>query len=84
VLVPAGDRRTARRLLRGVAKAAPVDHLTFHAPARTAGAAAATRAGYLPAPGGMAFVVKPLRDTVAPNPDNLRAWALSLGDLEVF
>lgn len=78
VLTPAGDRRTVRRLLRRVAKAAPVDHLTVDA---TAGTLAA---GFLPAPGGITFVVKTLRDGVVPDPTSLRAWDLSLGDLEVF
>jgi GNAT superfamily N-acetyltransferase len=82
VLVPAGDRRTTRRLLRRVAAAAPVDHLTLHDPDQTVTAAA--RLGFLPAPGGIGFVVKPLRDGVRPDPTELRAWALSLGDLEVF
>ena len=85
VLVPTGDRPTARRLLRRVAAAAHVDHLTLHAPtAGTMTAAAAARAGFLPAPGGMAFVVNPLRAGVWPDPSELRSWALSLGDLEVF
>jgi hypothetical protein len=82
VLVPAGDRRTTRRLLRRVAAAAPVDHLTLHDPDGTATAAA--RLGFLPAPGGIALVVKPLHDGVRPDPTELGAWALSLGDLEVF
>jgi GNAT superfamily N-acetyltransferase len=84
VLVPAGDRRTALRLLRRVAGAAPVDHLTLHAPTGTATAAAAALTGFLPAPGGMVFVVKPLRGRVQPDPAELHAWALSLGDIEVF
>ena len=79
VLVPDGDRRTARRLLARVARAAAVDHLTLRAPALTAASA-----GFLPAPGGISFVVKPLRDGLEPDPSALGAWALSLGDLEVF
>ena len=82
VLVHAGDRRTAGRLLRRTAGAAPVDHLTLHSPDGLSWATA--RAGFLPAPGGIRFVVKPLSDGVRPDPANLRAWALSLGDLEVF
>jgi GNAT superfamily N-acetyltransferase len=84
VLVPADDRDAARRLLRRVARAASVDHLTLHAPPRTATAGTAAGAGFLPAPGGMALVVKPLRDGIRPDPTGLRSWALSLGDLEVF
>jgi GNAT superfamily N-acetyltransferase len=79
VLVPDGDRRTARRLLARVARAAAVDHLTLRAPALTAASA-----GFLPTPGGISFVVKPLRDDLVPDPSTLGAWALSLGDLEVF
>ena len=79
VLVADGDRRTARRLLARVARAAAVDHLTLRAPALTAASA-----GFLPAPGGISFVVKPLRDDLEPDPSALGAWALSLGDLEVF
>jgi hypothetical protein len=78
VLAPGGDRRTVRRLLRRVARAASVDHLTVDAAAGT------PAAGFLPAPGGIAFVVKPLRDGVIPDPTSLHAWDLSLGDLEVF
>jgi hypothetical protein len=79
VLVPDGDWRTARRLLASVARAADVDHLTLRAPAMTAAAA-----GFMPAPGGISFVVKPLRDGLEPDPSTLGAWALSVGDLEVF
>jgi GNAT superfamily N-acetyltransferase len=79
VLVPAGEWRTARRLLRTVAQAAAVDHLTLRAPA-----AIAASSGFAPAPGGIAFVVKPLQQGLRPDPTTLRAWALSLGDLEVF
>jgi GNAT superfamily N-acetyltransferase len=82
LLVPRGDRRTARRLLRRVAAAAPVDHLTFHAPDGTALAAATS--GFLPAPGGVRFVVRPVGDGIRPDPTDPGAWALSLGDLEVF
>jgi hypothetical protein len=84
VLVPSGDRRMARQLLRQVAAAAAVDHLTLHAPGGTRAAANATRAGCLPAPGGIAFVVNPLRAGILPDPIDVRSWALSLGDLEVF
>ena len=80
VLVADGDHRTRRRLLGRVAAAAAVDHLALHAP----GVAGAARAGFLPAPGGISFVVNPLRDGLAPDPSSLAAWDLSLGDLEVF
>jgi GNAT superfamily N-acetyltransferase len=81
VLVSAGDRSTARRLLRRVAAAAPVDHLTVHLGDETASGA---RRRLLPALGGIGLVVNPLSDDVRPDPGQLRSWALSLGDLEVF
>jgi hypothetical protein len=80
VLAVDGDHRTRRRLLGRVAAAAGVDHLALHAPALPG----AVLAGFLPAPGGISFVVKPLRDHLDPDPSTLAAWALSLGDLEVF
>jgi hypothetical protein len=79
-----GDPATARRLLRRVAQAAPVDHLTPHAPAGTPLAAAARRAGYLPSPAGILLVANPRTAGLEPDPTRLDAWALSLGDLEVF
>jgi GNAT superfamily N-acetyltransferase len=78
-----GDGPTGRRLLRRVARAAPVDHLTFHSTAPTL-ARAAVAAGFLPSPAGVRLVVNPLRDELAPDPTRLDAWSLSLGDIEVF
>jgi GNAT superfamily N-acetyltransferase len=82
LIVPPGDRRTARRLLHRVADAAPIDHLTLHV--SDGAAPAIARLGFLPAPGGIGLVVKPLSDGIGLDPTDLRAWALSLGDLEVF
>jgi GNAT superfamily N-acetyltransferase len=79
-----GDPATARRLLRQVAAAAPVDHLTLHAPAGSPLARAARRCGYLPSPAGIRLVVNPRTAGIEPDPTRLDAWALSLGDLEVF
>jgi hypothetical protein len=79
-----GDRRIARGLLRRVAAAAPVDHLTLHAPARSPLARAAAGSGFLPSPGGILLVANPRRPDIRPDPTDLGAWALSLGDLEVF
>jgi GNAT superfamily N-acetyltransferase len=79
-----GDPATARRLLRQVAAAAPVDHLTLHAPAGSPLARAARRCGYLPSPAGIRLVVNPRTAGIDPDPTRLDAWALSLGDLEVF
>lgn len=83
VMVAPGDGRTARRLLRGVVAAAPVDHLTGHFPRGSAVARAARWTRFVRAPGGMTFVVHPLR-AVEPDPTTLSSWALSLGDLEVL
>ena len=79
-----GDAGTARRLLRRVVQAAPADHLTFAAPAGSAAARAATRAGVLPSPAGIALVANPVVADLRPDPAELGSWLLSLGDLEVF
>ena len=83
-VLAAGDPATARRLLRRVAGAAPVDHLTLHAPAGSPLARAARRSGYLPSPAGIRLVANPRTAGIRPDPTRLDAWALSLGDLEVF
>jgi GNAT superfamily N-acetyltransferase len=79
-----GDAHTASRLLRRVAREAKVDHLTFHAPAHSPLARAAARSGFLRSPAGITLVANPLRRDLRPDPTRLDAWALSLGDLEVF
>jgi GNAT superfamily N-acetyltransferase len=79
-----GDPATARRLLRGVARAAPVDHLTLSAPAGSAAARVATRAGFLPSVAGISLVANPLAAGARPDPSTLGSWSLTLGDLEVF
>jgi GNAT superfamily N-acetyltransferase len=84
VLVPSGDVATAHRLLRLVARATRTDHLTCSSPPGSAAGRASRRAGYLRAPGGMTLVTNPLHGGVSPDPTDLRSWALSLGDLEVF
>lgn len=84
VIVAPGDRMTAGRLLSRVARAAPVDHVTCSFPSRTAPWAAAPRRGFLSSSQGMTLVVNPLRSNIDPDPADLRSWALSLGDLEVF
>jgi GNAT superfamily N-acetyltransferase len=83
-IVGGQDRRVSRRLLREVVAAAPVDHVAAHAPAGSAAAAAMRRTGFLPAPKGITLTVNMRRENVDPNPTDLRNWALSLGDLEVF
>jgi GNAT superfamily N-acetyltransferase len=79
-----GDAAMTRRLLGRVAGAAPVDHLTLHAPAGSPLARAARRGGFLPSPAGILLVANPRTAGIRPDPTRLDAWALSLGDLEVF
>jgi GNAT superfamily N-acetyltransferase len=84
IIVPAGDGRTAGRLLRAVVGAAAVDHLTCSFPPSSAAARATRRMGFLRSPRGVTLVVNPLAPDLAPDPSELGSWALSLGDLEVF
>jgi len=84
LLAETEDARTLRKLLRSIASAAPVDHITCHFHGGSAQLRAARRRGFVPTPGGMTFVVNPLRNELPLNPEVLESWALSLGDLEVF
>jgi predicted N-acetyltransferase YhbS len=84
VLLAEGGRAAARRLLGRVARAAGVDHVTCSFPARWIAARGARLAGFVPAPSGPWFVVRPLRRDLGIDPTTLRAWGLTLGDLEVF
>jgi len=84
LLVPAGDEFAGRRLLRSVAGAASVDHLTCSFPRGSVASRAARRAGFVRAPGGMTLVTNRLGGESAPDPTDPRSWALSLGDIEVF
>jgi GNAT superfamily N-acetyltransferase len=78
-----GDRDICRRLLRRVIEASPVDHLTCSFPPATRSVGAARRSWFLRAPRGITLTVKPLA-AVQPDPGDIRSWALSLGDLELF
>ncbi len=84
VIVAKEDRKTALQLLKRVGEAASVDHVTCRFPARSAATRAAALWGAVRSPLGMTFVVNPLREGIEPDPTDLRSWALSLGDLEVF
>lgn len=84
VIVAPGDAHVARGLIRQVVRASAVDHLTCSFPVASTAARAARRCGFLPTPGGVTFVVKPLRTDLDPDPTAYRSWALSLGDVEVF
>jgi GNAT superfamily N-acetyltransferase len=84
VLVPGGDARTARTLLRRVALAAPTDHMTCSFPVGSAAHRAARRGGFLTSPRGIGMVVRSFRRKLEPDPYDLGSWSLRLGDLEVF
>jgi hypothetical protein len=58
--------------------------LTCHFPPGSTPARAARRVGFLRVPGGVELVVNRLGEPVRPDPIELRSWALTLGDLEVF
>jgi hypothetical protein len=83
LLVADGDTTTARRLMSDVATAAEVDEVACSFPPRSAAARGAALAGSVRTPGGMTLVANPLA-TIEPDPTDLRSWALSIGDLEVF
>jgi hypothetical protein len=83
VLVPSGDRRTARHLLDAVAYSTRVDHLACASPSGSEASWGARRARFVRVPGGVRLIANPLRP-IRPDPTSLRSWALSLGDLEVF
>ena len=84
VVTKEGDVRTAGRLLRRAATAAPVDYAALRGPSRSTVARAAAWSGFVPMPGGLTFVVNPLSEGLTPDPTDRRSWALSLGDLVVF
>ena len=83
LLVRPGDHRTAARLLRQVARAAPLDYLTAVPVAGSTQARSLARAGFARSPIGAGTLgVTPYREEVAPDPFTTDSWALSLGDLE--
>ena len=83
VVVAAGDRDAASRVLRG-ARCRGVDHVTAHLAAGSETAACATRALYLPNPsGGIRLFANPRTPRARAVLEQQR-WRLSLGDLEVF
>lgn len=84
VIVRPGDVAAASRLLRRATTASKVDHATCCAPADSVVSAALTRSGFLRAPVGETLVVNALTQPIVPDPTDLRAWAMSLGTLEVF
>jgi GNAT superfamily N-acetyltransferase len=83
LIVASDDGATARRLLRRLGRAAAVDHFTCCPPPGGTADRAARRRGFLRVPRAPILAVRPLAD-LSPDPTERRAWALSLGDLEVL
>lgn len=81
LIVGDDDDHVRRELLRDVVRSADVDHATCSFPTGPRGAA---RSGFMRAPRGKTFVVRPIGDLPVPDVTRLDAWALSLGDVEVF
>jgi GNAT superfamily N-acetyltransferase len=84
LIVPPGERETARSLLRHIRRAAPVDNLRGIFPKRTSAAHAAWRQGFIRSRFGILLFANPLRGAVQPDPTLMDSWALSLGDVEIF
>lgn len=84
LIVPPKAVGQASRLLRRVARAGGVDHLTASFPRRSTAARAAVRGAFLPSPKGITLVTNPLVERIEPDPIRLSSWGLTLGDLEVF
>jgi GNAT superfamily N-acetyltransferase len=83
LFVRPGDPRTARRLLRQVAHAGPLDYLAAVPPANSELARTLARTGFVPSPvGGRRIGITPYRDGLAPDPLRRDSWSLSFGDLE--
>jgi GNAT superfamily N-acetyltransferase len=79
-----GDRAAAARVLRRIARAAPVDHVTCSFPSGTTLSRASAAAGFIPAMTGPTLVALPLSDRIGRDVGDLSSWALTLGDVEVF
>jgi GNAT superfamily N-acetyltransferase len=83
VLVGESDAGAARSLLRDAAHSAGVDHMTCLLPSGSAALKGARRTGFVRSPIGMTLTTRPLQGG-SPDPLDMRSWALSLGDVEVF
>ncbi|MBA3264702.1 MAG: hypothetical protein H0T69_19980, partial [Thermoleophilaceae bacterium] len=83
LFVHPGDHGTASRLMRQVARSAPVDYLATLPAAGSAQARMLARAGFLPSPvGARALGVTPYQEGLLPDPRQRGSWALSFGDVE--
>jgi GNAT superfamily N-acetyltransferase len=83
LIVRAGDRRTAGRLLVRALRGAPVDHASCVFPPGSASRQASFARGFVRARGPL-LMVRPMREDLSPDPTDLSSWGVSLGDLEVF
>lgn len=84
VLVPRGDRTTARALLRELGRGSGCDHLATVTGLDRDLSGAFIRSGFVAPPGqGIVVTARPLVDAT-PDPADPASWAFSLGDLEVF
>jgi GNAT superfamily N-acetyltransferase len=83
LIVRPGDQATARRLLRQVARAGPLDYLAAVPPANEALARTLARAGFVPSPvGGRGIALTPYHEGLRPDPFQRSSWSFSFGDLE--
>jgi GNAT superfamily N-acetyltransferase len=83
LLVRPGDARTAARLLRQIAQAAPADYLAAVPAAGSTQARMLARTGFVPSPAGARSLgVTTYREGIQPDPRERSSWALSFGDLE--
>jgi hypothetical protein len=83
LLVRPGDRRTATGLLRSAARATPAGLVSCGFPPGSTAARAAMMLGFVPWRGGIELMVASVARPISPPPEEIRSWALSLGDLEV-
>lgn len=83
VLTARGDVGAARKLLSLVARAAGVDHVTCAFPTGSGLERAARRAAYVRSPLGPVLAARRIEPSEV-DPTGMRAWALTLGDVEVF
>jgi hypothetical protein len=85
MLLSKPDVRLASGLIRELKHCASADYLITFFPGGSFNRRAIVREGFFPVPlGGMNFTVNPLSAPLEPNPNLMRNWNLSLGDLEVF
>jgi GNAT superfamily N-acetyltransferase len=80
LLVEPDDRQTARRLLRAVRDAAPVDLLRCSFASR----AQAASHGFLHVGRGVPLNISRLQRDFIPDPTQAGSWALTIGDLELL